>query len=270
MRDVATAKVRLIDGSQMPVLGLGAYKLEGKVANVVQTAIDNGYRLIDTAAMYANEHEVGEGVKRAIDSNIVSREEIFVTTKVWKTELGYEQTLAAFEESYRRLGLEYIDLYLIHWPGSDEQNLGSWEALIELQKSGKVKSIGVSNFEPEHLLPIMEQTGVTPVVNQVEYNAAHLRTTLHQFCREHGIQMESWGPLGHGRLLAEPLFIEIGQRYGKTAAQVLLRWVVQNGVIVIPKTSREERMRENADIFDFELTSEEMSRITSLGEEIKK
>jgi len=264
MSHIADKRVTLHDGVQMPVLGLGAYQIEGDVTEAVLTAIRLGYRLIDTAAMYANEAEVGAAVRKAVEQGIASREELFVTTKVWKTELGYERTLAAFERSYQELGLETVDLYLIHWPGSDEDNLGSWQALIELQKQGRVRSIGVSNFEPGQLAYIIERTGHKPVVNQVEFHPTRTRRALHQYCRENGIQLEAWGPLGKGRLLSEPVFAELGEKYGKTPAQIILRWHIQSGVVAIPKSSREARMRENADIFDFQLTEEEMGRISAL------
>jgi diketogulonate reductase-like aldo/keto reductase len=264
MPNIADTKVTLHDGVQMPMLGLGAYQIEGNVTEAVVKAIRNGYRLIDTAAMYANEAEVGAAVRQAVEQGIASREELFVTTKVWKTELGYERTLAAFERSYQELGLEEVDLYLIHWPGTDADNLGSWQALIELQQQGKVRSIGVSNFEPEQLAYIIERTGHKPVVNQVEYNPTRTRRNLYRYCRDNGIQLEAWGPLGKGRLLSEPLFAALAQKYGKTPAQIILRWHIQSGVVAIPKSSREERMRENADIFDFQLTEEEMGKISAL------
>jgi diketogulonate reductase-like aldo/keto reductase len=264
MTHITDHKVTLHDGTQMPILGLGAYQIEGDVTEAVLKAIRLGYRLIDTAAMYGNEAEVGAAVRKAAEQGIASREDIFVTTKVWKSELGYERTLAAFERSYQELGLAMIDLYLIHWPGTNADNLGSWQALIELQKQGKVRSIGVSNFEPEQLDYIIERTGHKPVVNQVEFNPSRMRRGLHQYCRENGIQLEAWGPLGKGRLLSQPLFLELAEKYGKTPAQIILRWHVQSGVVAIPKSSREERMRENADIFDFRLTEEEMERISAL------
>lgn len=265
MIDVSTAEVTLHNGMRMPMLGLGVFEIEGDTAEAVMKAIQAGYRLIDTAAMYGNEAEVGEAVRRAADMGIVKREEIFVTTKVWKTDLGYEKTMAAFARSYAALGLDVVDLYLIHWPGTDEQNLDTWRALIELQQAGKVKAIGVSNFDSKQIAYLLEHSGVKPAVNQVEYNPERCPVELHRFCREQGIQLEAWGPLGKGRLLGLPLFAEIGAKYNKTPAQVILRWHMQNGVVAIPKSSREERMRENADIFDFELTQEEMSRISAMG-----
>ena len=242
MIDVSTAEVTLHNGMRMPMLGLGVFEIEGDTAEAVLKAIQAGYRLIDTAAMYGNEAEVGEAVRRAADMGIVKREEIFVTTKVWKTDLGYEKTMAAFARSYAALGLDVVDLSLIHRPGTDVQNLDS-----------------------KQIAYLLEHSGVKPAVNQVEYNPERCPVELHRFCREQGIQLEAWGPLGKGRLLGLPLFAEIGAKYNKTPAQVILRWHMQNGVVAIPKSSREERMRENADIFDFELTQEEMSRISAMG-----
>lgn len=264
MNGVSTEKVTLHDGTLMPLLGLGVFELEGDVAQTVYRAIELGYRSIDTAAMYGNEAGVGEAVRRAIERGIVKREELFITTKVWKSELGYEKTLAAFDRSWANLGLDYVDQYLIHWPGTNRENIETWRALERIQADGRAKSIGVSNFEPDHLMHLMEQCEQKPVVNQVEYNPGRIRRKLHAFCREQGIQLVAWGPLGKGKFVNDPLLEQIGQKYGKTAAQVILRWDIQNGVVTIPKSSREERLRENADVFDFELTQAEMEQISSL------
>lgn len=264
MTGVSTERVTLHDGRSMPVLGLGVYEIEENVADTVFKAIELGYRSIDTAAMYGNEAGVGEAVRRAVSLGIAKREELFITTKVWKCDLGYDQTLAAFDRSMEQLGLDDVDLYLIHWPGSDRQNVETWQALERIRAEGRAKSIGVSNFEPEHLTLIMDQCERKPVVNQVEFNPGRTRRQLHAFCKEHDIQLVAWGPLGKGKFVGHPQLEQIGQKYGKTAAQVILRWDIQSGVVTIPKSSREARMRENADIFDFMLTEEEMALISSL------
>lgn len=256
----------LHNGVKMPWFGLGVFKMEEGVEAVssVKTAIELGYRSIDTAAIYRNE----EGVGQAIREVNVPREELFITTKVWNSNQGYEKTLAAFEESMTKLGLEYLDLYLIHWPlpkiGKYKE---TWKALEELYKAGKVRAIGVSNFQVSHLKDLMEDCEVVPMVNQVEYHPRLTQTELHEFCKQHNIQLEAWSPLMQGALLNDPTLGEIGQKYGKSVAQVILRWDLQNEVVTIPKSVKPERMKENADIFDFELTEEEMALINGLNED---
>ncbi|MFF3925682.1 aldo/keto reductase [Paenibacillus lactis] len=252
----------LNDGVKMPWLGLGVWKTkEGEeVIQSVKSAIAAGYRMIDTAAIYGNE----EGVGQAIRESGVSRDELFITTKVWNDDQGYEKTLQAFETSRKKLGLEVVDLYLVHWPGRDKY-LETWKALIHLQKEGLVRSIGVSNFQIRHLKHIIKETGVVPVVNQVELHPLLSQKELLAYARENNIVLEAWSPLMQGNL-DHPVLAQIAEKYGKTTAQVILRWDIQNGVIVIPKSIKEHRIRENANIFDFELSSEDMAAIDGLNE----
>lgn len=252
----------LNDGVKMPWLGLGVWKTkEGEeVIQSVKSAIAAGYRSIDTAAIYGNE----EGVGQAIRESGVSRDELFITTKVWNDDQGYEKTLQAFETSRKKLGLDIVDLYLVHWPGKDKY-LDTWKALIHLQKEGLVRSIGVSNFQIRHLQHIIEETGVVPVVDQVELHPLLSQKELLGYARENNIVLEAWSPLMQGNL-DQPVLAQIAERYGKTTAQVILRWDIQNGIIVIPKSVKEHRIRENAGIFDFELSAEDMAAIDALNQ----
>ncbi|WP_098741700.1 aldo/keto reductase [Paenibacillus sp. EZ-K15] len=252
----------LNDGVKMPWLGLGVWKTkEGEeVIQSVKSAIAAGYRSIDTAAIYGNE----EGVGQAIRESGVSRDELFITTKVWNDDQGYEKTLQAFETSRKKLGLDIVDLYLVHWPGKDKY-LDTWKALIHLQKEGLVRSIGVSNFQIRHLQHIIEETGVVPVVDQVELHPLLSQKELLGYARENNIVLEAWSPLMQGNL-DQPVLSQIAEKYGKTTAQVILRWDIQNGVIVIPKSIKEHRIRENAGIFDFELSAEDMAAIDGLNQ----
>ncbi|MGO4787106.1 aldo/keto reductase [Paenibacillus sp. 2KB_20] len=252
----------LNDGVKMPWLGLGVWKTkEGEeVIQSVKSAIAAGYRSIDTAAIYGNE----EGVGQAIRESGVSRDELFITTKVWNDDQGYEKTLQAFETSRKKLGLDIVDLYLVHWPGKDKY-LDTWKALIHLQKEGLVRSIGVSNFQIRHLQHIIEETGVVPVVDQVELHPLLSQKELLGYARENNIVLEAWSPLMQGNL-DQPVLAQIAEKYGKTTAQVILRWDIQNGVIVIPKSIKEHRIRENAGIFDFELSAEDVAAIDGLNQ----
>ncbi len=252
----------LHNGVRMPYFGFGTYKVkEGEeVYNAVRTALETGYRLIDTAALYENE----EGVGRAIRDSGIPREEIFVTTKVWNSDQGYDSTLRAFETSLKKLDIGYIDLYLIHWAVKGKY-LDTWKALVELYKEGRVRAIGVSNFQIHHLQDIMDHFDEIPTVNQVELHPYLTQEELREFCAKHNIKVEAWSPLGRGRLLDLPELKRIAEKYGKTPAQVVLRWHVQNDIIVIPKSVHPERIKENADIFDFELSDEDMAAINRLN-----
>ncbi|MFC4767593.1 aldo/keto reductase [Effusibacillus consociatus] len=246
----------------MPWLGLGVYKSsEGEeVKGAVKAAIEAGYRSIDTAAFYNNEAGVGTAIKECG----IPREEIFVTTKVWNTQQGYESTLEAFEESRKKLDLEYIDLYLIHWPVQGKYK-ETWKALEKLYKEGMVRAIGVSNFHIHHLRDLLEDVEIAPMVNQVEYHPRLTQKELHSFCKNHRIQLEAWSPLARGEILTEPTVIEIGEKYQKTPAQIVLRWDLQNEVVTIPKSVKTERIIENAAIFDFEISMEDMARLDGLN-----
>lgn len=252
----------LHNGVQMPRVGLGVYKMEegNDVKDAVLSAIDIGYRSIDTASFYKNE----EGVGQALQETSVSREDLFVTTKVWNDEQGYEETLAAFDRSLEKLGLEYLDLYLIHWPVPGKYK-DTWRALEKLYKEGKVKAIGVSNFMEHHLEDLLKDAEVKPVVNQVELHPRLAQPELRSFCEERGIQMEAWSPLARGKYFDAPILEELAEKYEKTPAQIILRWDVQHGIITIPKSTKAHRQKENADLFDFELTADEMKQIDDLN-----
>lgn len=254
----------LHNGVKMPWFGLGVFKVkEGEeVIDSVKAAIKNGYKSIDTAAVYKNE----EGVGRAIKEAGVPREELFITTKVWNSDQGYDSTLAAFETSLNKLELDYIDLYLIHWPVEGKYK-DTWKALEKLYKDGRVRAIGVSNFHVHHLEDLLSIAEIKPMVNQIEYHPHLIQKEVHEFCKREGIQLEAWSPLKQGVLLTEPVIIEIAEKYKKTPAQVILRWDLQNEVVTIPKSTKEERLISNADIFDFELTAEDMERITGLNKD---
>lgn len=254
--------VTLGNGVKMPVFGLGVYKVEegDQVTETVKTALKLGYRLIDTASFYENE----EGVGKAIKESGIPREEIFVTTKVWNSDQGEETTLKAFDESMRKLGLDYIDLYLIHWPVKGKY-LGTWRALEKLYKEGRVRAIGVSNFKEHHLDDLLNNSSEKPAVNQVELHPLLSQEPLRDYCREKSIQVEAWSPLSRGRFFDEPVLRMIASRHGKTPAQVILRWHLQNAIIAIPKSVTPERLKENADIFNFELNTEEMEEMNGLN-----
>ncbi|MBY3624825.1 aldo/keto reductase [Acinetobacter sp. CUI P1] len=253
----------LNDGVTMPWLGLGVYKTKDgeEVIHAVKTAVELGYRSIDTAAGYNNEDGVGQAIRECR----VARDELFITTKVRNPDQGYESTLKAFEVSRRKLGLDYIDLYLIHWPVAGKYR-ETWKALIHLQKEGLIKSIGVSNFQIHHLKDIIEDTGVVPVVNQVEFHPLLTQRELLKYANEQGIQLEAWSPLMQGNLDL-PLLQELAEKYGKTPAQIVLRWDLQQGVITIPKSVNADRIKENAGFFDFTLSDEDVKAIEGLNKD---
>lgn len=260
----------LHNGVKMPWFGLGVFKVEEgpELVNAVKTAITHGYRSIDTAAIYANEEGVGKGIEEGLKAAGISREELFVTSKVWNSDLGYESTIAAYERSLQKLGLDYLDLYLIHWPVEGEYK-EAWRALETLYKEGKVKAIGVSNFQIHHLEDLFKDAEVKPMVNQVERHPRLTQKELQAFCQKNGIQLEAWSPLMQGELLSNEVIKEIADKYNKSVAQTILRWDLQQGVVVIPKSTKEHRIVENADIFDFELTEEEMQIIDGLNQDYR-
>ena len=257
----------LHNGVKMPWFGLGVFKVEEgpEVVEAVKTAIKEGYRSIDTAAIYKNEEGVGEGIREGLKVVGISREDLFITSKVWNADFGYESTLEAYQTSLDKLGLEYLDLYLIHWPVKGKY-IDTWKALETLYSEGRVKSIGVSNFQIHHLEDVMKDAKVIPMVNQVEYHPKLSQTELHSFCQQHNIQLEAWSPLMQGQLLEDSKLKEIAEVHGKSVAQVILRWDLQNGVVTIPKSTKEHRIIENSSIFDFELSTAEMDQIAALNE----
>ncbi|MCY8592887.1 aldo/keto reductase [Bacillus haynesii] len=260
-------RITLNNGTTMPWFGLGVFKVEEgpELVQAVKTAIKHGYRSIDTAAIYGNEEGVGQGIREGLKEAGISREDLFVTSKVWNDDLGYDETIAAYEASLEKLGLDYLDLYLIHWPVEGRYN-AAWKALETLYEQGRVKAIGVSNFHIHHLEDLLKDAAVKPAINQVEYHPRLTQKELQTFCSSHGIQLQAWSPLMQGQLLSHPLLKDIADKHGKTPAQVILRWDLQNGVITIPKSTKAERIAQNADIFDFELTIEEMKQIDGLNE----
>ena len=252
----------LNDGSTIPQIGLGTYQAAGdQTAQMVETAIAIGYRHIDTAMIYRNEAGVGAGVR----ASGVPRDQIFVTTKVWNTDQGYDAARAACGASLDRLGLDHVDLYLIHWPvPARDLYVDTWRALIQLREEGRVRAIGVSNFNPDHLDRLIAETGVVPVVNQIECHPAFQQRALRAADAERGIATQSWSPLGQGALLGDPVLRAVAEKHGRTPAQVILCWHVQQGLIVIPKTMSAARMRENFDLFGFALDDDDMARIAAL------
>lgn len=259
---------QLSNGLKIPQLGFGTYKAtDEECIQSVKDALNEGYRLIDTAAKYENEVAVGKGIAESG----VPREEILVTTKVWRDELGYENTKKAFAQSLEKLNLGYIDLYLIHWPANgrnytnwQQTNNETWRALEELYNEGKIKAIGVSNFFPEHLETLLEFATIKPVVNQIEFHPGYWQKEVTEFCRKNDILLEAWSPLGRGRVFKNELLQQLALKYQKSVSQVCLRWIIQHGVIPIPKSSTIERIKENLDVFDFELSNEDVENIDRL------
>ncbi len=267
--------VTLNNGVQIPQLGLGVWQAsEEETKRAVRFAIDEaGYRHIDTARIYGNEAAVGEAVR----ASSVPREEIFVTTKLWNAEQGYDSTLAAFDASLERLGFDYVDLYLIHWPlGDAERFVDTWHALETIAESGRARAIGVANNKPHHLQRLLDRGSIVPAVNQIELHPHLPQYLTRGFDDDHGVATQSWSPLGGtdsrgwgsaskpNTLLRDPLLTEIGAGHGKSAAQVIIRWHLQNGLIAIPKSVHEDRIRQNIDVFDFELSGQELEQIATL------
>jgi 2,5-diketo-D-gluconate reductase A len=250
--------VSLNDGAAMPQFGLGVFQTPpDETARVVKMAVDEGYRSVDTASMYRNEEGVGEALH--------GRTDVFVTTKLGNSDHGYDEAMRAFDQSIKKLRRDTLDLYLIHWPRPRvDRYVESWKALVRLQKDKRIRSIGVSNFNPDHLERIIGETGVTPSVNQVELHPRFQQKSLRAFHDKHGIKTESWSPIGRGGLLSESTLVEIAAKHKKTPAQVVIRWHLERGLIVIPKTVRLERLKENIGAFDFTLDDDDMKRIEAL------
>ena len=261
----------LSNGVKIPCVGFGTWNLENSQSgiDIIKTAIDCGYRHIDTAAAYHNENAVG----RAVTTSGLPREEMFVTSKLDNASHGYEETLAAFDRTMNELGLDYLDLYLIHWPKPYAirdrwkiLNEGTWLAFEELYEKGLIKAIGVSNFLEHHLEPIFDKCNVKPMVNQIEIHPQYPQYDIVSFCKSNGILVEAWSPLIGGRAFKNAILIEMAKKYGKTVSQICLRWSIQMGALPLPKSSTAERMRENADIFDFEISAEDINVLRQLEE----
>jgi diketogulonate reductase-like aldo/keto reductase len=259
MFDSLKSTVTLQNGVKMPVLGLGVWKMQdgAEVEAAVKYAVEAGYRSIDTAAAYGNE----EGVGKAIRDCGVPREELFITTKVWNGDQGYDTTLQAFDMSMKKLKLDYLDLYLIHWPVKGKYK-DTWRAMEKLYEEGRIRAIGVCNFHAHHLEDLINDARVVPMVNQVEFHPLLTQVGLRKFCKANKIQFEAWSPLMQGRLDL-PILVQLGEKYGKSPAQIVLRWDLQHEVVTIPKSVRQSRIIENADIFDFELSDDDMEAINS-------
>ena len=259
-------KVKLNNGVEMPIFGLGVYQARrGKeTQEAVLNALKAGYKLIDTASMYENEEDVGEALRKSG----IPREEVFITTKLWNSDHGYDKTLTAFERSRKKLGLSYVDLYLIHWPVEGLRN-ESWKAFETLLKEGECRAIGVSNYMIWHLEELLNNLSTVPAVNQVEFSPYLYQKELLDFCRSHGIQLEAYSPLTKGYKLNDPKLVAIASKYSKSPAQILIRWALQKEVVVIPKSSRKDRILENADIFDFTISSKDMKVLDSFNEDLR-
>ena len=267
--NVIERTVRLANGVEMPTIGYGTWKVENSSAgaDAVAEAIGAGYRHIDGAARYENEESVGEGIKKSG----IARDELFVTSKVWYTHRSYEKVLESCDTTLKDLELDYVDLYLIHWPAVAKNyenweavNAETWRAMEAIYRSGKAKAIGVSNFLPQHLSPLLRTAEIVPMVNQIEFRPGYPQTECTEWCLERGIVPEAWRPLGAGAALTGELMKELSEKYGKTPAQICLRWVLQHGLAPLVKSANPVRMRENLDVYDFELSAEDMARIDAL------
>ncbi|MDO5292443.1 MAG: aldo/keto reductase [bacterium] len=259
----------LRNGYQIPCVGFGTWQTpDGETAvNAIKTAISCGYCHIDGAAVYANEKSVGQGIAESG----VKREKLFITSKVWNADRGYEKTKAAFKKTCDDLGVDYLDLYLIHWPASESRfkdweqiNLDTWRAMTELYKEGKIRAIGVSNFMPHHLKALM-QTEVKPMVNQIEFHPGQMQKETVTFCKENGILVEAWSPLGTGKMLTNETLVQIAKHYQKSVAQLCIRWCLQNEVLPLPKSITPSRIQENTEVFDFVITKEDMDIINGMS-----
>lgn len=253
----------------IPSIGFGTWQIsEGKaVVNAVKCALTTGYKHIDTAAVYGNEKGVGQAIKESG----TDRKELFITSKVWNTERGYEPTLKAFDQTLSDLQLDYLDLYLIHWPATKNQfnnweqiNYDTWRALEELYRLGRVRAIGLSNFLPQHIEPLLEQATVLPMVNQIEYQPGYMQTECVEFCNKHNILVEAWSPLGSGKLLKNETLQSIAKKYNKSVAQLCIKWVLQNGILPLPKSATPKRIKENLEVTDFTIELKDMDTINQM------
>lgn len=259
------SKVKLNNGVEIPVLGFGTLRMQGEIAlKAISWAFEAGYRHLDTAKAYGNESEVGDAVKRSG----LPREEVFVTTKLWNDDHGYDNALRAMDTSLKNLKLGYVDLYLIHWPISGRR-VETWKAMEKILKDGKARSIGVSNFTIRHLEELLREADVVPAVNQIEFTPYLYQRELHRYCEGKGIRIEAWSPLTRGTKLGDHKLVEIARRYGKSPAQILIRWGLQHDAIVIPKSASRERIVENSQVFDFSISEEDMRRLDGFNEDLR-
>lgn len=252
----------LINGVKIPSIGFGTYKSgdDEETAKIIKNALNLGYKMIDTASFYNNEVGIGNGIKESG----IDRKDIFIVTKLWNDDHGYDNTIEAFNKSLNNLQVDYIDLYLIHWP--NKLNAETWRAFEHLYETGKVKAIGVCNFKVEHLEELKKTAKIMPMVNQVEIHPFSTKNNIINYCKDNNIKVVAWSPISRGRVLSNDLMIDLSQKYKKSIVQIVLRWHMQKGVIPIPKSSNENRIKENMDIFDFEISSEDMKAIDSLDE----
>lgn len=262
--------IEFYNGNQMPMLGLGTFRVENDdtCKEAVKHAIESGYRSIDTAKVYGNEEQVGQGIKEGLESTGLNREDIFVTSKLFFEDFGRENVAQAYETSIQKLGLDYLDLYLVHWPGTNEAvMIDTWKGMEDLYKDNRVKNIGVSNFNPDHFEALLAQVSIKPVINQVEFHPYFTQEKLRKYLKAQNIYMESWSPFMNAQILNDETLNEIGKEVNKTAAQVIIKWNMQHNVVVIPKSVTSSRIEENIDVFDFELSADQMKRIDDLNKD---
>ena len=262
--------IEFYNGNQMPMLGLGTFRVENddSCKEAVKHAIESGYRSIDTAKVYGNEEQVGQGIKEGLESTGLNREDIFVTSKLFFEDFGRKNVAQAYETSIQKLGLDYLDLYLVHWPGTNEAiMIDTWKGMEDLYKDNKVKNIGVSNFNPDHFEALLAQVSIKPVINQVEFHPYFTQEKLRKYLEAQNIYMESWSPFMNAQIWNDETLNEIGKEVNKSAAQVIIKWNMQHNVVVIPKSVTSSRIEENIDVFDFELSAEQMKRIDDLNKD---
>jgi len=262
--------ITFYNGNEMPIVGLGTFRVENndECAASVKHAIENGYTHIDTAMIYENEDKVGQGIAEGLASTGLKRSDLFITSKLWLDDYGRQNVADAYETSINKLGLDYLDLYLMHWPGTDEAlMIDTWQGMEDLYKNDKVKNIGVSNFNIEHLEALLAQVSIKPVINQVEFHPYLLQSSLNRYLEVQNIHMESWSPLMNAQILEDETVNAVANEVGKSPAQVIIRWNVEHGVVVIPKSVTPSRIEENINVFDFALTAEQIEKLDNLNEE---
>ncbi|PZP98699.1 MAG: aldo/keto reductase [Staphylococcus epidermidis] len=262
--------VQFYNGRTMPKIGLGTYRVKDsdECRESVKHAIEQGYRSIDTAMIYSNEETIGQGIKEGLKSTGLSREDLFITSKLWLTDFGRQNVEEAYRQSVEKLGLDYLDLYLMHWPGTNEAvMIDSWRGMEDLYKQNQVKNIGVSNFTPEHFEALLAQVSIKPVINQVEFHPYLTQNKLRKYLEAQNIIMESWSPLMNSQILHDEVINEVANEVGKTPAQVVIRWNIQHDVVVIPKSVTPHRIEENLDVWNFELSDNQMERIDQLNQD---